>query len=117
MSTAAVLAELGPYLVVIVAGFLPNEMWRMLAVFASRGLAEGSDVLDWVRFVAAALVAGVVAQLVFEPPGALAAVPAWGRFGALALGLGAYWALGRRVLAGLVAGETAILMLAWVYTA
>ena len=66
---------LWPYLVLILVGFLPNEVWRMLGVVASRGLDEGSEIIVWVRAVATAILTGVVAKLMVFAPGALATVP------------------------------------------
>ncbi len=71
----ATLQDVGPFLALILVGFIPNEFWRMLAVVLTRGLDEQSEVMVWVRAVATAVVAGVVAQLTFNPPGALAQVP------------------------------------------
>jgi hypothetical protein len=96
---------LWPYLVVIVVGFLPTEVWRIVGVFAGRSLDEDSEVLIWVRMVATALVAGVVAKLLLMPSGALAALPLWGRAGALAFGFAVFFAARRSVLVGLIAGE------------
>ena len=41
----------------------------------------------WVRAVATAILAGVIAQILVQPPGALASVPGWLRYGAVAGGL------------------------------
>ena len=76
---------LWPYLLVIVFGFLPSEVWRVLAVFAARGFDERAEILVWVRAVATTLVAGVVAKILFSPTGALVAVPLAWRLGALAI--------------------------------
>lgn len=100
---------LWPYLVVIVIGFLPTEVWRIIGVFAGRRLDEQSEVMIWVRLVATALVAGVVAKLVLTPSGALAAVPLIGRVGALALGLAAFFVLRRSVLGALAVGLAALI--------
>jgi hypothetical protein len=100
---------LWPYLVVIVIGFLPTEIWRIAGVFAGRSLDENSEVLVWVRMVATALVAGVVAKLLLAPSGALAFVPLWGRLGALMAGLAVYALARRSVLVGLLAGELVLI--------
>jgi hypothetical protein len=94
-----------PYLVVIVFGFLPTEVWRVLGVFAGKGLSEDSEVFQWVKVVATALVAAVVAKLVLTPTGALAAIPLAGRLGAIAAGVVAMLVMKRSLVAGLVAGE------------
>ena len=61
--------------VLLVAGFLPNEIWRMLGLWFGGGIDEGSELLVWVRAVATAILAGVIAQILVQPPGALASVP------------------------------------------
>jgi hypothetical protein len=108
-----VLGGLWPYLVVVLVGFLPTEVWRSLAVVVSRGLDEDSEILVWVRAVAATLLAGVVAKLLYYPTGALAAVPLWGRGGAMVLGLAAFFAFRRSVVAGVLVGVAAVVLAAW----
>lgn len=97
------------YLVLILVGFLPHEIWRMLGVVLARGLDEQSEILVWVRAVATAVLAGVVAQLIFFPIGALAATPLALRVGATLAGFAAFLAIRRSVLAGIVVGEAALL--------
>jgi hypothetical protein len=100
---------LWPYLVVIFIGFLPTEIWRIAGVLAGRNLDETSEMMIWVRLVAAALVAGVVAKLLMAPSGALAFVPLLWRFAALGAGIAAYWAARKSVLVGLLAGEAVLI--------
>ena len=38
-------------LVLVVAGFLPNEVWRMAGLWFGAGVDEGSEILAWVRAV------------------------------------------------------------------
>jgi len=101
-----------PYLVVILCGFLPTEVWRLLAVTLSRGLSDESEILFWVRAVATALLAAVVAKLVVAPSGALAAVPLAGRLAAIAAGLLVYALARRSVIAGVVAGQVVLIAIA-----
>jgi hypothetical protein len=101
-----------PYLLVVLVAFLPTELWRSLAVVVSRGLDDDSEILVWVRAVAATLLAGVVAKLLYDPSGALAAVPFWGRWGAMALGLAAFFAFRRSVVAGVLVGVVAVVLAA-----
>ena len=74
-----------PYLALILFAVLPTEIWRWLAVAFARRLDENSPWLEWVRLVATALLAGVVAKLVLAAPGALAGVPLAVRLAALAV--------------------------------
>ena len=69
------LGALTPLLVLILVGFLPNEIWRMLGIVVARGIDEDSELIIWVRAVAVAILAAVIAKLVVVSPGALANVP------------------------------------------
>jgi hypothetical protein len=104
----ALVAALWPYVVVLLLGMFPNELWRLAGLFAVQGLREDAEILVWVRFIAIGLVASVVAQLLAAPSGALAAVPAWMRIGAILVAVLAYAASGRRVLVGLLLGLGAL---------
>lgn len=84
---SALVGELAPYLVMILVGFLPNEVWRFLGLYLARGLNEKSEIVTWVRAVAVATLAGVIAKLIVFPSGALLAAPPAVRYGAFAIGL------------------------------
>jgi hypothetical protein len=106
--TAWISGDMAAYVTLIVAAVIPNGVWRWVAVFATAGLDDKSPVFTWVRHVATCLVAGVVAQLMLAPPGALAAAPIWLRFAALGLAA-ATWAITRRsVLLGWIAGVASL---------
>ena len=102
------LGELSPYLVLVLVGFLPNEIWRLLGIVAARGIDENSELIIWVRAVAVAVLAAVIAKLTLVPPGALATVPLTVRLAAIACGFLAYLLLRRSVFAGLVTGEAVL---------
>jgi branched-subunit amino acid transport protein len=97
--------DLGPYLALVLVGFLPNEVWRLLGIVAARRLDEGSEFLVWVRAVATAVLAGVVAQLILVPPGALADVRLAVRLGAVVAGFVAFLCVRRSVFVGVLVGE------------
>jgi len=97
------------YLMLILAGFLPNEIWRMLGIIASRGIDEGSELITWVRAVATAILTGVVSKIVVFAPGALGSVPVAVRLAAAAAGMTAFFLLRRSVFAGVITGTLAVL--------
>ena len=99
--------------VLVLAGFLPNEVWRMLGLWLGGGVDEGSEALIWVRAVATAILAGVIAQILMQPPGALASVPDWLRFGAVAVGFAVFMLTRRSIFAGVVSGEVAMVAGKW----
>jgi hypothetical protein len=104
------LAELSPYLVLIAAGFLPNEIWRMLGVVAVHGLDESSELILWVRGVATAVLAGVIAKIVLFPPASLADVPLGVRLAAMAAGFVAFLLWRGSVFAGVMVGEAVLIL-------
>jgi hypothetical protein len=106
-------ASLWPYLLVILAGFVPTEIWRSLAVVFVGGLDEDSEWLILVRAIATALLAAVVARLVLLPPGELTAIPLAIRVGAVAGGFLVYVLARRSVFLGILFGELVIVAGAW----
>jgi hypothetical protein len=102
-----------PWILLILVGILPNEMWRMLGVVAARGIDEKSELIIWVRAVATATLTGVVSKIVVFAPGALATVPLAVRLAAVAAGLAAFFVMRQSVLAALVTGVAAILAGMW----
>jgi hypothetical protein len=106
----AVIAELWPYLLLVLLGYLPNEIWRALGLVLARGLDEDSEVVIWSRAVATAILAGVIAKLIVFSPGTLAAIPLPVRVAAVVCGFTAFLAIRRSVFAGVLVGEAALLV-------
>ncbi len=104
------MSELAPYLVLILVGMLPNEIWRMLGLVLARGLNENSQIVLWSRAVATAILTGVVAKLIVFAPGDLAAVPLAVRVSAAACGFVAFLVIRRSVFAGVVTGEVVLVL-------
>jgi hypothetical protein len=100
--------EASPYLLLILVGFLPTEVWRVLGVLLARGISPDSEILVWVRAVATTLLAGVVAKLLYAPSVALAGLPLSVRVGALLIGLAAFALTRRSVIIGVLSGEAAL---------
>lgn len=98
-----------PYLFILLAGWLPTNMWRYLGVYFAGNIDEKSEALVLVRAIATALVAAVIAKLVLYPEGALAASSQSLRLSAAALGFAAYWFGGKKVYVGVLAGEVLLI--------
>lgn len=97
------------YLVLILVGFLPSDIWRMLGVVVGRSIDEESELLVWVRAVATAVLAGVIAKIVFFPPGALTNIPLPVRLAAIGCGFVGFLLARRSVFAGLAIGEAVLI--------
>lgn len=102
-----------PYLALLLFAVLPTEIWRWLAVAFARRLDDSSPWLEWVRLVATALLAGVVAKLVLAAPGALAGVPLAVRLAALATAVAVVLLDRRKVMLAVILGEAVLIGGAW----
>jgi branched-subunit amino acid transport protein len=99
--------------VLLLAGVIPNQIWRMLGLWLGGGLDEGSDLLMWVKAVATSILASVIAEILVRPPGALASVPDFLRYGALLVGFIVFMLTRRSIFAGVVSGEVVMLAGKW----
>jgi Branched-chain amino acid transport protein (AzlD) len=106
----SILNETWPYVVLILVGFLPNEVWRALGLVLARGLNEDSELVVWARAVATAILAGVIAKLILFSSGALASIPLQVRLAAAVCGFLAFLAVKRSVFVGVAVGEAALLL-------
>ena len=102
-------SSLWPYVVLVLVGFLPNEVWRWAGFLLARGIDEASEILVWVRAVATAVLAAVIAKLIFFAPGALASVPLAVRIIALIAGFAGFLLFRRSVFAGVATGEAVLI--------
>jgi branched-subunit amino acid transport protein len=100
-------------LILLVAGVIPNQIWRMLGLWFGGGIDEGSELLIWVRAVATAILAGVIAEILVQPPGALASVPDWLRYTAVAVGFVGFMASRKSIFAGVACGEIVMVAGKW----
>lgn len=106
---SALPADLWPYVLLVLVGFLPNEIWRVLGLVAARRLDEDSEVLVWVRAVATAVLAAVIAKLTIFSPGVLASIPLAIRLTAVGSGVAGYFLIRRSVFAGVIVGEIVLI--------
>ena len=93
--------ELSPYVALVLVGFLPNEIWRVLGLLLARGLNEDSEIVVWSRAVATAILAGVIARL---------GIPLSVRVAAAVCGFAAFLGMRRSAFAGVVVGEAVLLL-------
>jgi hypothetical protein len=106
----AAMAELWPYLLLVLVGYLPNEIWRVFGLVLARGLNEDSEIVVWSRAVATAIIAGVIAKLILFASGALAGIPLTVRVAAALCGFLAFLAVKRSVFVGVAVGEAVLLL-------
>lgn len=112
MTAEGTLLGLSPLAAILVGAALPTHVWRWLGVILAGRMDDGSEVIVWVKSVATALLAALIAKLVLVPTGPLADVPLAMRVGAVAVGFIVYAAAGNRLFYGVAAAE-AVLLGAW----
>lgn len=109
MAIDAIAEGWGSYLFILAAGILPTIVWRWAGVLAAGRLDENSEIFIWVRCVATALVAGVIARLILFPTGALTDAPVALRLLAVCAGFAAFKLAGERILVGVLAAEIVLI--------
>ena len=86
-------------------------VWRGLGVvFANRIEPEG-PLFQWITCVSYAMLAGLIARMVFQPVGPLIEAPLYCRVTGIAVGLGVYYLFGRHVLTSVFAGLITFIVL------
>jgi hypothetical protein len=102
-----------PFLFILLAGWLPTDLWRYLGVVSSGTISDKSVAIQLVRAIATSLVAAVIARLVLYPTGSLALIPDAARIGAIVGGFLAYVLIARSIVLGIVVAEIILLAGAW----
>ena len=90
-----------PYVFIAIAGWLATDIWRWLGVLVGNRLKQESAALTWVRSVATALLAAVIAKLILYPVGELRNVLVEVRLIAVSLGFAAFLICGKRIWVGI----------------
>jgi branched-subunit amino acid transport protein len=88
-------------------------LWRGLAVPLSGRVSVDSELFTWISCVAYAMVASLIARMVFLPSGTLAATLLPDRLLACALALVVYFVGRRNLILGMVAGFAVIVVAGW----
>jgi branched-subunit amino acid transport protein len=97
---------------VVVVGAAATYLWRALGVALSGRIKPDSPVLDLIGYIAFGLLAGLVARMIVLPIGPLQATGTGIRLAATAVAAIVFFALGRNLLAGVLAGGGALALLA-----
>lgn len=98
-----------PYLFILVGGWVATDVWRFLGVYFAGDIREDAEILVFVRAIATALVAAVIAKLILYPNGALGTSPVELRIAAAAAGFSAYFLSGKKVYAGVGIAEAVLI--------
>lgn len=109
MANDSLIDLLWPFVFIAIAGWLATDIWRWLGVLLGNRISQDSVWLIWVRAVAVALVAAVIARLILYPTGFLETLPAVYRVGAVVIGFAVFLLTGQRVLVGILVAEAVLI--------
>jgi branched-subunit amino acid transport protein len=99
-------------LVVVLTGAGATLIWRALGVALSGRIKPDSPLLDLVGCIAYALLASLVARMILLPIGPLQATGLAVRLAAAGAAVVVFYACGRNLLAGVIAGGGILALLA-----
>ncbi|MCW2307257.1 AzlD domain-containing protein [Rhodobium gokarnense] len=94
---------------ILIAGAFATGIWRVLGVVFAGNVREDSEIFRWVRAVATALIAGIIARLILFPSGALALAPLWLRIGAAGTGFAIAMKGKKWAFVGILAAEIVLI--------
>lgn len=95
----------------LAAAVAATYCWRFFGVVASRQMASDSPLILWVRAVATALIAALVVRFVYAPSGLLSETAFSSRAVALLAAVVGYFALGKRIEAGVASAAVVFVMM------
>jgi branched-subunit amino acid transport protein len=103
-------------LIALLLAFLVSDVWRWLSVFLSKNFREDDEVVVFSRMVASAVLAGVVARILFFPPAELALIPLWVRLAAMGAGIATFVLTKKSILLAVLGGQVTLIGLGAVFS-
>ena len=102
--------EYSAWLVFILAIFA-TYIWRFAGVMISHRLEANHPVFEWFTCLAYGIIASLVARTLIIPSGLMAGVPLWQRLIPMLFAFIGFYLFGKRLIVGIVFGETAFILL------
>ena len=107
------MAEFSEWIVFISAIFA-TYIWRFAGVMISHRLEANDAVFEWFTCLAYGIIASLVARTLIIPSGLMAGVPLWQRLIPMLFAFIGFYLFGKRLIVGIVFGETAFILLLFV---
>ena len=100
--------------IVFISAILATYVWRFAGVMISHRLEANHPVFEWFTCLAYGIIASLVARTLIIPSGLMAEVPLWLRMIPMLFAFIGFYMFGKRLLVGIVFGETAFILLLFV---
>ena len=107
--------DIAGYLIVLAFALVAHESWRWLGAFLGAQVRESDDIFVWVRYVSTALVSALAMRIILFPSGALSTIDLPYRVAALAISTAVFLLLRHNLAAGIVAGSSSLVVLAYAF--
>lgn len=95
----------------VLACIAATYVWRGLGATLAMRIDPGGAVFHWIRCVSYALLAALICRMTVLPIGGLAETPLTDRLAGMAVAFLVYFAARRNVLAGMIAGIAAFMVI------
>ena len=100
--------------IVFISAIFATYIWRFAGVIISHRLESNHPVFEWFTCLAYGIIASLVARTLIIPSGLMAEVPLWQRLIPMLFAFIGFYIFGKRLLVGIVFGETAFILLLFV---
>mgnify|MGYP001338366792 CR=1 FL=1 len=90
---------------------IATYIWRFAAVMISNRIKSNHPIFEWVTCLSYGIIGALVANSIFFPTGILIFVPLWQRLTAITISFLGFYFLDRRLVTGIIFGETALIIL------
>ena len=100
--------------VFLISAIFATYIWRFAGVIISHRIEAKHPAFEWFTCLAYGIIASLVAKTLIIPSGLMAEIPLWQRLIPMLFAFIGFYIFGKRLLVGIIFGETAFLLLLFV---
>tara|TARA_B100001996_G_scaffold344973_1_gene301067 strand:+ start:816 stop:1157 length:342 start_codon:yes stop_codon:yes gene_type:complete len=100
--------------IVFIFAIIATYIWRFAGVMISHRIEANHPAFEFFTCLAYGIIASLVARTLIIPSGLMAEVPLWQRLIPMIFAFMGFYLFGKRLLVGIIFGETAFILLLFV---
>ena len=100
--------------IVLISAIFATYIWRFAGVMISHRIEANHPAFEWFTCLAYGIIASLVARTLIIPSGLMAEVLLWQRLIPILIAFIGFYMFGKRLLVGIVFGETAFILLLFI---
>ena len=97
--------------IIFIFAIFATYIWRFAGVMISHRIEANHSAFEWFTCLAYGIIASLVARTLIIPAGLMAEIPLWQRLIPMLFAFIGFYMFGKRLLVGIVFGETAFILL------